>query len=175
MPDPKAAMCDMIFTDLVDIGNEIEGDDDIIQDLRKEGWVVKGQGMSIIFEITLKPPSKKKPNPKVIYSNCFTMVDGYPKKIPVPPDPHARIRMDFMCLRWILRGYRYYKAPKGRLTVKYGFRRAYGEERLFKWMRSDVHYLSDSGLVDKVIPLLEDRIFPIFRRRWKGRWIMKES
>lgn len=174
MADTKAVMCDKMFNGLIEIGNEIEEDDDIIQELRKEGWVVKGQGMTVVIEITLRPPSHKNPNPRVIYSNCFTLVDGYPMKISVPPDPHVRIRMDFMCLRFIFRGHRYYKAPNGRLKVKYGFRRAYGEERLFKEVRSDVHFLSDSVLVDKVIPLLETRILPLFRRRWRDHWVMQD-
>lgn len=172
--DTKAKLCDEVFSDLVSIGNEIDADDDIIQDLR-EAYGKKGEGMSVVIEITLTHPTAKNPNPRVIYSNCFTMIDGYPKKGPIPPNPHAKIRIDFMALRYILRGYRYYKAPKGRLKVQYGFRRAYGEERLFKEVRDDVHFLSDSSLVDKVLPLLEHRIFPIFRKRWKDRWIMKNN
>jgi hypothetical protein len=174
MRNPKEILVDKIFTDLIDIGNEIEEDDDIIQELR-ENWAVKGEGMSVVIEITLSQPTAKNPDPKPFYTSCFTMVNGYPTKIPVPLNPHVRIKMDLMCLKFILRGYRHYKGPNGRLKVKYGFRRAYGEERLFKQVRNDVHYLSDAGLVDKVIELLEFRIFPRFRNRNKGKWIMKDS
>lgn len=174
MSDAKAQLCASIFDNLIDIGGEIEETDDLIQSLRAD-YAIQGEGMSVVIEITLRAPSAKHPDPGVIYSGCFTMIDGYPTKIPVPLDPHVRIRTDLMTLRYILRGYRYYKAPNGRLKVKYGFKRAYGEERLLKEVRKDVHFLSDSVLVDKVIPLLEHRIFPIFRQRWKGKWIMKDS
>lgn len=174
MLDTKGLMCEKIFNEVIDIGNDIKEDDDIIQELREQ-WAVEGKGMSVVIEITLKPSSVKNPNPRPIYTGCFTMINGYPKKVPVPVNPHVRIRTDFMCLRYILRGYRYYKAPNGRIQVKYGFKRAYGEERLLKEVRDDVHSLSDTALVDKVITLLEGRIFPIFRRKWKKHWVMQDS
>ena len=172
--EAKAKLVDEMFSDLINIGNEIDKEDDIIQDLRKQ-FGKDGEGMSVVFEITLRQPTHKKPNPRVIYRGCFTMIDGYPKKIPEPPNPHVRMRTDFMCLRAILRGHRHYTGPNGRMKVKYGFKRAYGEERLFKEVRDDVHFLSDTVLVDKVIPLLEHRIFPIFRKRWKNKWVMQDS
>lgn len=174
MSDTKTQLCGNIFNDLMDIGSEIDDDDDLIQALRDD-YAIKGEGMCVVIEITVRSPSARHPDPGVIYTGCFTMMDGYPTKMPIPLNPHVRLRTDLMTLKYILRGYRYYKAPKGRLKVKYGFRRAYGEERLFKEVRQDVHILSDSVLVDKVIPLLEKRIFPIFRKRWKNKWIMKDS
>lgn len=174
MSSAKAAVVEEAFDGLLDIGSGIDSQDEIIKSLR-EAYKKEGQGMVLVIEITLKPKSEKNPEPKVIYQGCFTMIDGYPKKIPLPPDPHATMRTDFMALRYILRGYRYYKAPNGRIKRAYGFKKAWAENRLFKEVREDVHFLSDGALVDKVLTLLETRIFPIFRRKWRDRWMMKDS
>lgn len=174
MSSAKAAMVEEAFDDLLHIGNGIDSEDEIIKSLRKS-YAKEGEGMSVVIEITLKPITASKPNPKVIYRGCFTMINGYPKKIPVPPNPHAKMRTDFMALRFILRGHRYYKAPNGRIKRAYGFKKAWAENRLFKETREDVHFLSDSALVDKVVALLEKKIFPIFRRKWRDRWVMQDS
>lgn len=175
MSDAKAAMVEEAFDDLLNIGNGIDSEDEIIKSLREAYKKEAGEGMSLAIVITLKPITDSRPNPKVIYRGCFTMVEGYPKKIQVPANPHATMRTDIMALRYILRGYRYYKAPKGRIKRAYGFKKAWAENRLFKEVREDVHFLSDGALVDQIITLLEDRIFPIFRRRWGGRWMMQDS